>query len=274
MFFASVGIITACLVLTGSFALLAYNLDFNLNNLISENEFVAYVDPELSDAQARALQSSIEAAENVTEVHYISSQEAMASYLERLGGGGQLYAELPEDLLPARYAVHIAQIDLLEQTAEKVESLDGVSHISMSLSVAQGFSSTKKASIAVALFLLVILLAVSLFIISNSIRMALQGREEEIAVMKLVGATNRFIRGPFLVEGLLLGVLSSLCAFALECGFYLVVQRILAAYQIAELFSIIPFGRLAPWLLLAYLGSGIFIGVFGSMIAIRRLLNV
>lgn len=274
IFAASVGVIAACLVITGSFLLLAVNIDFNLNHLISENEFIAYIDPELEEAQGQALEEKIAAVDNVREITYISSADAMNSYIERLGNSGGLYVALPENLLPARYSIQIQDVDRLEETAAQVEKLEGISHVSMSLSVAQGFSSTKKTSLAIALFMLVILLIVSVFIISNTTRMAMLGREEEIAVMKMVGATNGFVRGPFLVEGILLGVLSGLVAFALECGFYVVFQHIIDTYHFSELFYTIRFEQLCVYILILYLGSGLLVGIFGSMVAIRRLLKV
>lgn len=274
VFCASVGVIAACFVLTGSVLLLALNLDYNLENLMEENEFIAYVEMELSSEQAASLATEISAIDNVAGLTYISSEEALGSYVARVGGSSQLYQDLPEDLLPARYSVSVEDIDMLRETAEQVEEMEGISHISMALSVAEGFSATKKTCLSIAAFLLVVLLLVSVFIITNSIRLAMKGREEEIAVMKMVGATNNFVRGPFVVEGTVLGVLSGAAAFGLEYGFYTVIQTIMDSYRFSEMFYVIRFERIKLLILLVYLGCGLLMGIFSSMVAIRRLLKV
>ncbi|MCD8127257.1 MAG: permease-like cell division protein FtsX [Clostridiales bacterium] len=274
MFLGSVAVITACLMLTGSFALLAENLDYNIGQLIDENEFVAYLETDMDADEAAGMESNIRAVDNVRDVIYISSEQAMENYLERLEESGRLFADLPEDLLPARYTVYVEDIDRLEETSQQVAALDGVDHVTVSLSVAEGFSSTRKVIVAVAALLLAALLAASLLVIFNTTRMAMQGREDEIAVMKMVGATNGFVRAPFVIEGAVMGLVSGALACALERGFYEVFQQIVESYQMADLFYIIPFRQVRTVVFAVYLGGGLFIGIFGSVSAIRRLLKV
>ncbi|MCD7843866.1 MAG: permease-like cell division protein FtsX [Clostridiales bacterium] len=274
MFLGSVAVITACLTLTGSFALLAENLDYNIGQLIDENEFVAYLEDGMDEDEAAGMESDILAVDNVRDAIYISSEQAMENYLERLEESDRLFADLPEDLLPARYTVYVEDIDRLEETSQQVAALEGVDHVTVSLSVAEGFSSTRKVVVTVAALLLAALLAASLLVIFNTTRLAMQGRMEEIAVMKMVGATNGFVRGPFVVEGAVMGLVSGGLACALERGFYEVFQQIIESYQLADLFYVIPFRQVRTIVFAVYLGGGLFIGIFGSVAAIRRLLKV
>ncbi|MCD7838865.1 MAG: ABC transporter permease [Clostridiales bacterium] len=274
MFLGSVCVITACLTLTGSFALLAENLDYNIGQLIDENEFVAYLETGMDEEQAIEMEAAIEAVDNVRDAIYISSEQAMENYMDWLEESGRLFADLPEDLLPARYTVYVEDIDQMEATADRVEAMDGVDHVSVSLSVAEGFSSARKVIIAVATFLLAALLAASLLLIFNTTRMAMQGRVDEIAVMKMVGATNGFVRGPFVVEGAVIGLVSGGLSCALVRGFYEVFQQIVSSYQFSDLFYVLPFQQVRTAVFVACLCGGLFIGIFGSIVAIRRLLKV
>ncbi|MCD7830429.1 MAG: permease-like cell division protein FtsX [Clostridiales bacterium] len=274
MFFGSVAVIAACLTLTGSFALLAENLNYNVDQLIDENEFVAYLEDGMAADEAEALGADIEAVDNVREAVYISSEQAMETYKARLEESGRLFADLPEDLLPARYTVYVEDIDQLETTVAQVEAIDGVNHVSVSLTVAEGFSSTRRVILAVAGFLLAALLAASLLIIFYTIRMTMQRRMEEISVMKIVGATNGFVRGPFVVEGIVMGLASGALSCVLERAFYEVFQQIVESYQFSDLFYVIPFRQVRTVVFTVFLCGGLFIGIFGSVTAIRKLLKV
>jgi cell division transport system permease protein len=275
MFLISVGVIAACLVLTGSFTLVGINLDYNLNNLLmDENEFIAYIDPELDEEQGKALGEKLSKVANIVDYQYISSEEAMEKFKASRSENQELYDNLPSDMLQARYSIHVQDIGLMEETTQQVEELEEITDITASLTVAKMLASTKRVTVTLASFLLVILLLVSLFIISNTIRMAMESREEEIAVMKIVGATNGFVRAPFLVEGCMMGLCSGLVAFALEWVFYAAILRILENYQFNELFYTVPFQQLWGPVLFCYVAGSLLIGVCSSMIAIRRLLKV
>lgn len=273
-FFGSCVIIAVCLALTTSCLLLWVNLDRTLDAIINENEFVAYVDPALDEKAQQALGEQISNTENVSRMEYISSQEAMERYQERMGGDKDAYRGLPDDLLQPRFTVGVKEIGRMEETSQAVEKLQGITHVSVAVSVARGFSAMQKTVARVGLFLLGVLLVVSLLIISNSIRLAMQGREQEIAIMKMVGATNLFIQGPFMIEGTLLGLLGGGLAFLLEWGFYDVIQRIIDSYKITELLYVLPFSGICLWILLGCVLTGLCIGVFSSLIAIRKYLRV
>ena len=262
--FAAIGIIAACLIITGSIALVAVNLNYNLNQLMEENEILAYVDERYSAKQTKALQSELSSLDNIASCQFISKEEAMDSYLDGLEDDA-LYADLPASVLRDRYALQVADITQLTTTIAEVEQVKGVVKVSAALDVANG---------CVTVILLSVLLVVSFFIISNAIKMAMARREEEIAIMKMVGATNAFVRWPFVVEGLVLGIASAIVASALQWGIYSLITQAVNHYSHIRLVSILPYQTLALPVSCVYLGIGLLVGVCGSLITIRKFLRV
>ena len=276
MSFASVCMIVACLIIMGSFALVALNLNHMLGDLEQENEFRAYVDDSLTDEQARALQSTIEAIPNVDGVAFISREEAREQFVANREGDNTaaLWDELPETALRHRYSIHVSDIEQLETTVDAVSNVEGIAKINAALEVAQGFVIVRNIASAVAIILVLILLVISLFIISNTIKLATFNRREEIAILKMCGATNSFIRWPFIFEGLILGLLGAVVAFFLQWGIYQLIGRAIDTSDTIQLITIISYGSVAKFVLGIFAGTGFIIGVGGSILAIRKFLQV
>lgn len=273
VFCGSVCIIAVCLALLGSAVLVIFNLGQNLNDLIEENEFVAYAVKDWDTEENEALEMRMDALENVEKAEYISPEEAMESFRTRMSGEN-LYQSLPENLLPARFLVSVEDIDLLQETADEITAMEEIDHCTLALSLARALSTTKKTCTALAIFLLAALLMISVFIISNSVRLAMKGREEEIAVMKIVGATNHFIRGPYVVEGMLLGAVSGVLGFSMIFVFYAIIRKIFFIYQFNELFHMAAFKDVWMQMLPSCLVFSILLGGVGTLVALRKLLDV
>lgn len=271
--FAAIGIIAACLIITGSIALVAVNLEHNLNQLMSENEILAYINEEYSSEEAQALGQSLAAVDNVSNCQFISKEDAMDSYLDGLEDDA-LYADLPASVLRDRYAIQVEDITQLTETIKQVEQVEGVVKVSAALDVANGFVTVRNVAVGVAVILLGVLLVVSFFIISNAIKMATVNREEEIAIMKMVGATNAFVRWPFVVEGVVLGLASAIIAGLLQFGIYSLMTRAVNIYSHVQFISMISYQTLALPVMAVYVTIGLLIGVFGSLITIRKFLRV
>lgn len=271
--FAAIGIIAACLIITGSIALVAVNLNDNLNQLMEENEILAYVDEEYSEEETLALQGVLSGLDNVSTCQFISKEDAMDSYLDGLEDDA-LYADLPASVLRDRYALQVTDIALLTDTITKVEQVEGVVKVSAALDVANGFVTVRNVAVGVTVILLSVLLVVSFFIISNAIKMAMVNREEEIAIMKMVGATNAFVRWPFVVEGLVLGIASAIVASLLQWGIYSLMSQAVNHYSHVQLVSILPYRALALPTSCVYLAIGLLVGVCGSLTTIRKFLRV
>lgn len=276
MSFAAVCMIVACLIIMGSFSLLAVNLDSTLGDLEAENEFTAYVDEGMDEADARALQEEILQIPNVASATFVDGRQALEDYKQRYvdSENAVLFEDLPEDLLQHRYRIHVVDIEQLAQTVASVEGVDGISDTQAALDVARGFVTVRNVAGAVAWILILLLLVISLFIIANTIKLATFHRREEIAIMKMCGATNWFVRWPFLFEGMLLGLVGAAVAFFLQWGVYGLMVTAISEYGGLQLIAIVPFQTLALRVAAIFAGAGLLIGAGGSLLAIRKFLQV
>ena len=273
MSFAAVCMIVACLLIMGSFSLLAVNLDHMLGDLEAENEFLAYIEEDYTEEQARALQSRIEAVPNVSQVTFVTRQEALDDFLEGRETN-DLLNSLPAEVLRDRYRIHVKDIEGLKETAEAVRQVTGVANVRAAVEIAQGFVLVRNIATGVAVVLIAILAVVSLFIIANTIKLATFYRREEIAIMKMCGATNAFIQWPFVVEGMILGLTGALIAFFAQWGLYQLVGKLIIQGNGLSLVTILPYASMVRTILPVFCGTGALIGVGGSLLAIRKFLQV
>ena len=273
MSFAAVCMIVACLIIMGSFSLLAVNVDEQLSRLEEENEFLVYVDESFSRQQIEQLMERVRQVDNVAQVDFISADEAKANFLEGREHQG-LYANLPDGVIRDRLSVRVADLERFTETVDAVRALPGVANYRAESKVAEGFVAVRNAVTALAWVLIGILAAVSLFIISNTTRLAAFSRREEIAIMKMCGATDGFIRGPFVVEGLILGLMGAVVAFVIQWAVYAAVCRAFVNSGAVTLFHLMEFREIWGRVLSVFLLSGAGIGAVGSGFAIRRFLQV
>ena len=195
MSFASVTIIMACLVIMGSVSLLSVNIDALIKDLENQNEIVAFVDEKISDEdQAKALQSSIEALDNISSVEFVSREDAMDNFMNKYD---ENFREgIDATVFRHRFVIHLTDIALMSQTKAALEAVDGIAKVNAHLEYAKTFVTIRNVVSVISLVLIAILVFVSIFIMSNTIKLATFGRRDEIAIMKMVGATNSFIRLP------------------------------------------------------------------------------
>ena len=273
MSFAAVCMIVACLLIMGSFTLLAVNLNDMLGDFEAENEFLAYIDETVPQEDAKALQSAIEAIPNVSGAVFITKEDALEDFKE----GRQTNAlldELPAQVLRDRYSIRVHDLNEMQSTVDAVEDLPNVVNVRAALDIAKGFVLVRNIASGVAIVLIAILAVVSLFIISNTIKLATFYRREEIAIMKMCGATDGFIQWPFVVEGMLLGLTGALVAFFAQWGIYHLVGKLIIQGNGLSLVTILSYGSMAKTILMIFCGTGALIGVGGSLIAIRKFLQV
>ena len=274
MSFAAVCMIVACLIIMGSFTLLAVNLDNTLGDLESENEMLVYIDDTLTQDQARALQPTLAQVDNVSQLTFVTKEAALADFKAKHGDTTSVLNDLPNEALRDRYRVHVVDIELMKQTTAALEQVEGVGFVNAATEIADGFVMVRNIATGVALVLIGILLVISLFIIANTIKLATFYRREEIAIMKMCGATDGFIEWPFVVEGMLLGLTGALIAFFAQWGLYQMVAKFAVQGNGLSLVNMISYGTMAPTILAVFCGVGAFIGVAGSLFAIRKFLQV
>lgn len=273
MSFAAVCMIICCLLIMGSFTLVAVNAENMFSDLEAENQFTAYIDESLTQEEAKALQDDIEAVPNVARAEFMTKEQAQEEF-EADYEGNELFDGLPSDVYRDRFHVYLDDISKLTETENAVKEVTGVAKTKSAPEIAEGFTVIRNIAGAVAVILVVILLAVSLFIIANTIKLATFNRREEIAIMKMCGATNGFIRWPFVVEGMILGLTGALVAFFIQWGLYEAVSRLILQTNGLSLITVLSYASMAGNIVLVFCGVGLVIGVGGSVVAIRKFLQV
>ncbi|MFI3253439.1 MAG: permease-like cell division protein FtsX [Eubacteriales bacterium] len=274
MSFAAVCMIVACLLIMGSFSLLAVNMDQMLGDLEAENEFLAYIDDSFSSTEAKEIETQIKEINNVASIIFVSKEEAMEAYRSSQDYN-ELLDTLPSDVLRDRYRIRVAEIEEIATVVSEIQQIEGIADVSVALDIANGFVMIRNVATIIASILIVILVFISLFIMSNTIKLATFYRREEIGIMKMCGATNGFVRAPFVVEGMILGVTGALFAFFFQWLCYqLVFNFIEEIGSGASLLTMVPFGDMATVILNIFMVAGFTIGVGGSLLAIRKFLQV
>lgn len=273
MSFAAVTVIAACLLITGTFSLVAYNIEILISGLESQNEIAVYIDETYTREQALALKEQILSVDNVKEVVFVSKEELFDKYLEELGDDAAVMEDLREDNpLRDSYRVVMEDVSRHEETVEALEQTQGIASTNSEKEISDRLIQIRRVVNAVSYTLIALLGAVSIFIISNTVKLAMFARREEIAVMKMVGATNGFIRTPFVIEGVALGLMAAVVAFFAEWGVYTYIVTELV--QGTAIFGMVEFETFGPRLLGILICAGLVLGVGGSVLTIRKFLKV
>ena len=273
MSFAAVCVTVACLLIVGSFSILMYNVNIMVEELNQTNEVLAYVDSSYTEAEAKSIGTKINLIENVLQADFISREEALKRFVKDHQEDEAFSGVEPTDLRH-RFVVVLEDNSLIEETAAQIEALPGVVKIRAEYELAEGFSTLQQVLQLASYAIIAVLLAVSLLIISNTVKLAMYDRKDEIAIMKMVGATNGFIRLPFVVEGFSLGMIGAALAFGLEWAMYdAMIQRI-AMVDSLQLFSFVAFQELLIPMVITFAAAGMFVGLVGSGASIRRFMNV
>ena len=234
---------------------------------------LAFVDETVPDDKAKAIEPMLTAINNVASVKFVSREEAMEDFKDEYENSS-IFDEIDATVFRHRYIIYLDDIALMAQTKADIEQVEGIADVSAQLEISKGFVTVRNIVSAVSLILIIILGIVSIFIMSNTIKLTTFSRREEIAIMKMVGATNSFIRTPFIIEGLVLGIIGSAVAFALQWGIYSFVGEKVMNSMANIYVTVIPFQQLMMPVGLLFLGVGVFVGLFGGSIAIRNYLKV
>ncbi len=280
MSFASIGVVTSCLIIVGVFGLLALNVNSFVNYLGEQNEVVVYVKDEADQTKTENIRNSIQAYENINDFVYVSKAEALEESMMLLGDYGQLLSgyEGEQNPLPASFRCTIKQLDKLQETALFLSQIDGVEYVSSSTELANILITVRDVTYYSGAAVLGLLILVSIVVISNTIRLTVFARRREISIMKYVGATNSFIRFPFIIEGNTIGIFSALITFIFISGGYIYLYDYIlneATGWIASLSqTLISYNTIWPIMLVGFLSFGMLIGTIGSSVSMRRYLEV
>ena len=273
MSFAAICVTVACLIIMGSFTLILYNLNEMIVELEQENAVLVYIDEDYSEARAKSVSSQINLITNVHEAQFVSREQALDEFISKQADT-TLFDGIEPDTMRDRYVVTVEDNALIKQTVEKLQQIDGVAEVVAHYEIFDGFQTVQRVLNIASLIIITVLFVVSMFIISNTVKLAMYSRSEEIAIMKMVGATNAFIRLPFVVEGFIIGILSAAAAFFLEWGLYDFISVKITQIDTLQLIRVVPFQEVIEIVALVYALTGFVVGVFGSLLSIRKFLKV
>ena len=273
MSFAAVCVTVACLLIVGTFSAVTYNLSLMITELNKTNEVTAYVDETLTDAEARSVGTKISRVSNIAEAEFISREEALQNFIAD-HSETEAFEGTSADTFRHRFRVMLTDPRLLEQTKADLENVPGVVKVKATEEIAAGFIMMQDVVEMVSMLIIVVLLIVSLLIISNTVKLAMYDRKDEIAIMKMVGATNGFIRLPFVVQGFILGMIGAGIAFGLEWVMYDAVVARIHEVDTFGFFTLVPFQELLGVMVAIFAGAGMFVGIVGSWTSIRKFMDV
>ena len=279
MSLASIGVLVSCMLLIGAAALLSLNVSSIVDEIEDQSEAIIYLEDNLSKEEIEEVRDGIIATGKVSTIEYISKEDALLAMMESMGDDGMLFdAYKDENNLPDSFRVTFHDVSDLENTVAHIQAFPGVDSVSALTEVAEVITGVKKMAYVGGTIIIGLLIIVSLMIIGNTIKITVFSRKREVTIMKYVGATNGFIRLPFIVEGITLGVISGTLSYGVIYFAYDYIVKWTAS-QSAAWFSqivsdLVPFTAVSDYLLVGFIGGGAFIGLFGCVAFIGKHLNV
>ncbi len=269
---ASITVLMSCLVVMGSFALLILNIDVNLEKLGLLNEIVVFIDETKTDEEVAAIGEQIRALDNVAEVTFISNEQALEEEKAKYAEYSGLY-ELVEGDNPLRdsFVVKYEDNSKVSTLDYQIGQIDGIAKKNNRLDLATSIENVKSGISLVLIWFMAILFVVSIFVIINTIKLAVHSRRAEITIMRYVGATDWFVILPFIFEGIFIGLLSSAFAFLIQWYMYSYVVKMMSGTF--DFLTILGFNEIGYYVALIFLGIGVVTGIIGSTISTRKYLK-
>lgn len=275
MSIASICVLMSCLVLIGCASMIFLNIESLLGRIEEENVVMVYLQDDTSDNDIIAMEADLKNIDNVKEVEFVPKEDAWAEQLATMDNAqAQFFTEISSDIpLPDAYKVTVDDLTYFDQTVQQIETLDHIDTIRENKDLAEKLVTIRHGVEVISIVIVAVLLAISVFIISNTIKLTVYSRRLEISIMKSVGATNSFVRLPFVVEGMILGIISGIISLGLVWAFYE-----FAIHQFSDLLSSLQlealnFADFALPMLGIFIAIGIVTGVGGALISMGRYLN-
>ncbi len=276
MSIASIGSVSATLLILGVVLMLVLNMT-NITNTTKEDfdQVQAYLDLDLNDEQISTLSKQVRAIDGVKSIEFVGRKQALQEMKERFEENGSILEGLEENPLQHSYIVYLDDVENTEAVAKAVGQLKGIDEVSYHKDIIDKLVNIADITRVGGIILIGILLAVSIFIISNTIKITVMARQTEISIMKYVGAANGFIRGPFIIEGTILGIIGAMISIVIVLFGYRYVIGILntSLYEFLSVY-IIPTRAVVKDIVIIFISVGAGVGMIGSLISLRRFLKV
>ena len=270
---ASIAVLMSCLVMIGSALLIFFNVDTLLQNIEDQNIIMVFVDVGSDDATVKSVERQIGKMENIQSCEFVSKAEAYNKVLESLGSNASLLSESDDSFLPDGFRLTVKDMEQFASTVSQLQSIDHVMSVQQNTDLATKLAKVRRAVSYVSICIIVLLFVVSLFIIANTVRITMFSRKLEISIMKAVGATNWFIRWPFLIEGLTIGIISAALGFGvLYLIYFLASDSLLAIFGLLGN-SLVDFWEYAAYIAAGFVIVSILTGGIGSVFSIGRYLK-
>ena len=275
---ASLMIMCATMMIFGLFFLIGQNVNYMLKEIESEQGMQVFIKKDATEKEIEKLNQDIQKIPYVAKTTYVSKEEAFNLVKERYSEYGRFLEGYDIDRNPfkASYVITLTDLSKSDEVRTQVEKLDNVNNIEMRDKTINALVSIANGVRWISFGILVILVFISIFIISNTIKLTVHARRKEISIMKYVGATNSFIRWPFIVEGIIIGVVAAMISILiLGVSYNIIIGKIMES-SLTSMISItlLPFTDIVELVVAVYLGLGIGIGSLGSIISMRKYLDV
>ena len=270
---ASVAVMMSCLLLVGGAYLIFVNIQAVIDKVGEQNVVMVFIEDDASAAEEAALGDAIKKTANVSSCDFVSRDDSYAGILSSMGDSADIMENVDSSFLPDAYKVTVTDMTGFSSTVKTLSELDNVLTVRENTELAEKLASIQKSVGLISISVAVILLVVSLFIIANTVRITMFSRSLEISIMKAVGATNRFIRWPFLVEGFVIGIISAAFGFGIVYFLYLGADMLFGSLFDILGSTMVPFENVTAQLLFTFMGMGIVTGVLGSAISLNRYLK-
>ena len=275
MSFASVLAITAMMLILGLFFVISVNINLFSEMIQKDYDYVeVYLKDDIDAKQADKIKSKLENISGVKDVEYRSKQEALKIMKQRWGESGYLLDSLGDNPLPNSFVINAEDNETANNINKFAKQIDGVEDVKYYKETVDKLTKASNFLQYSAIVIMIFLIVVSVIVVSNTIKLTVLNRAEEISIMKYVGATNWFVRGPFLIEGIFLGIVSSMIAAALTWLIYIQIEKLIGDDIMVILSSpLVPADYLAVNLLVIFLAIGVSVGASGSIVSMRKFLD-
>lgn len=273
MSLASVTVLMACLIIMGAGIMIYFNINNVVDKVQSQNVVMVYVADDASEDEATQIGTSLKGISNVESCEFVPKEVAFQEQIQSMGGDAALFEGFDEIPLPDAYKVTVKDLSQFENTVSQIKQINKVDSVRENSDLASKLLSLRHAVSIVSVGLVIMLFLVALFIISNTIRITMFSRKLEISIMKAVGATNWFIRWPFMIEGMILGTISGIVSMGVLWGLYAVAEKVFAQTLSLIGFSLVPFSEYWWQILLVFVAIGLFTGGFGSLVSMAKYLK-
>lgn len=273
MSLASVTVLMACLIIMGAGIMIYFNINNVVDKVQSQNVVMVYVADDASEDETTQIGTSLKGISNVESCEFVPKEVAFQEQIQSMGGDAALFEGFDEIPLPDAYKVTVKDLSQFENTVSQIKQINKVDSVRENSDLASKLLSLRHAVSIVSVGLVIMLFLVALFIISNTIRITMFSRKLEISIMKAVGATNWFIRWPFMIEGMILGTISGIVSLGVLWGLYAVAEKVFAQTLSLIGFSLVPFSEYWWQILLVFVAIGLFTGGFGSFVSMAKYLK-